>query len=94
MNLWLATALMLFGCVVHFLSVLMVLEDAGQHLKPWAYLKLHPYRALFMACTSFIALLVVDEIEMLNPLTAVLVGYTCQDQADRIRQRANARMNQ
>lgn len=94
MNLYLATGLMLFGCVVHFLSVLMALEDAGDHVTPLSYLRQHPYRAAFMVCVSFIALLIANELDQLTQLTAILIGYTCQDQADRVRQRANARMNQ
>ncbi len=94
MNLYLATALMLFGCVVHFVETLAVLEEAGEHLTPWAYLKQHPYRALSMVLTAFILLLVINAAGELSKVAAVLIGYTCQNAADRIRQRANARMNQ
>lgn len=89
MNLYLATLCMLFGVLVHFLSVLMALEDAGTTTSPVAYLKLHPYRAGFMVCISFLALLGAQAVGELNILSAVMVGYLCQDQADRLRQRAN-----
>lgn len=92
MNIYLATALMLFGVGVHFLSVLASLEDAGTPISPLAYLKLHPFRAALMVCASFIVLLVVNELHQLTQITAVLVGYTCQDANDRLRQRANSRI--
>lgn len=91
MNLYLATALMLFGVGVHFLSVLASLEDEGKVFTPWGYLRLHPYRAALMVCASFILLLIVNEMQQLTQITAVLIGYTCQDANDRLRQRANAR---
>ena len=93
MNLYLATALMMFGVGVHFLTVLASLEDAGQTFTPWGYLKLHPYRAALLVCASFILLLVVNEMNQLTQITAVLIGYTCQDANDRLRRNANVRMN-
>lgn len=91
MNIYLATALMLFGVLVHFLSVLMALEDAGTRIGALDYLRAHPYRAAFMVCISFVSLLIANELGQLTQLTAVLIGYACQDQADRVRQRANAK---
>lgn len=94
MNLYLATALMLFGVVVHFVEALALLEEAGQHLTPLAYLRQHPYRSLAMVLTAFILLMILNAAGELTKTAAVLVGYTCQSAADRIRQRANARMTQ
>lgn len=92
MNLYLAIACMLFGIVIHFLIVLTAAEDAGQKLTPVGYLREHPYRAALMVCASLVAVLIANELHQLTPLTAVLIGVACQDQADRIRQRANSRI--
>lgn len=94
MNLYLATALMLFGCIVHFVEALALLEEAGERLTPLGYLRQHPYRALSMVLTAFILLFMLNAAGELTKVAAVLVGYTCQGAADRVRQRANARMNQ
>jgi hypothetical protein len=93
MNLYIATALMLFGVGVHFLSVLADLEESGQSMTPWGYLRQHPYRAALMVCASFILLLVANELHQVTQLTAVLIGFTCQEANDRLRRSANAKLS-
>lgn len=89
MTIYLATLWMLFGVAVHFLTVLASLEDAGTPISPLAYLKLHPYRAALMVSASFMLLIIVNEMHQLTQVTALLLGYTCQEANDRLRQRAN-----
>src|SRR3954471_15361175 len=85
MNLYLATALMLFGICAHFLTVLSELEEAGTSMTPLAYLKQHPYRAASMAVCAFILLLAANAAGELTHLSAVLIGFSCQTAADQLR---------
>ena len=93
MNLYLATACLLFGCLAHFLTVLAALEDAGTNITPSKYLAAHPYRAASLVVCAFILMLAANAAGQLTPLAAVLMGFTCQAAADSLRARASAQMN-
>lgn len=93
MNLYLATALLIFGCLAHFLTVLAALEESGANITPLAYLKSHPYRAASMVVCAFVLMLAANAAGELTNLSAVLIGFTCQSAADSLRARASARMN-
>lgn len=94
MNIYVATGLLLFGVVCHFLQTLAALEDAGNGMSALAYIKSHPYRAASMVTAAFVLMLVTRELGQLTNVTAVLIGYSCQSAADTLRARANARLNQ
>lgn len=93
MNLYLATAWLLFGVLAHFLIVLSALEETGAKIKPLDYLKSHPYRAASMVVCSFILMLFANAAHELTNLAAVLIGFSCQASADSLRARASARLN-
>jgi hypothetical protein len=93
MNLYLATAWLVFGCLAHFLTVLAALEDAGTNITPLAYLRTHPYRAASMVMCAFILMLAANAAGQLTDLAAVLIGFSCQAAADSLRARASAQMN-
>lgn len=93
MNLYLATALLIVGCLTHFLLVLAALEDAGTNITPLEYLRRHPYRAASMVMCAFILMLAANAAGELTNLSAILIGFSCQGAADSLRARASARMN-
>jgi hypothetical protein len=90
-GLGLASALMFLGTVVHFVLTLADLEDKGQHYTPYGYLKLHPWRALSLVMCAWLALYVSFAMGECTRVAAVLIGFSCQTAADRLRARANAK---
>jgi hypothetical protein len=93
-NLWLATALMVVGVVVHFVQKMAELEDAGQIFTPLGYLRLHPWRAAALVTSAWGLLWVCFATGELSRVTAFLIGYSCQAAADVLRARANAKASQ
>lgn len=92
MNLYIASGLMLVGVAAHFVSKLSALEEAGTSPKPLDYLRTHPWRILNMLIACEILLLLFNELNQLNYVTALLTGYTCQSASENLRRRAENRM--
>lgn len=88
-----ASGLMFLGIVVHFVLVMRDLEDKGQHYTPLGYLRLHPWRAASMILCAWLLLYVCFAMGECTRVTAVLIGFSCQTAADRLRAQANARAN-
>src|SRR5262245_52676234 len=92
-SLLFATGLMFLGVAVHFAVVMAGLEDAGERYTPFGYLRLHPWRAVSMVLCAWLLLWVCHELGELTRVTAVLIGFTCQTAADRLRTVAISRTN-
>jgi hypothetical protein len=92
-DLLFATGLMFLGVVVHFVVVMAGLEDAGERYTPLGYLRLHPWRAVSMVLSAWLLLWMCHELGELTRVTAVLIGFSCQSAADRLRTAAISRTN-
>ncbi len=86
---WLASALMGLGIVVQFVVKMASLEDAGEHYSPLSYLRLHPWRAAALVLTAWLALYVCFAMGEVTKVTAVLIGFGCEQANDWLRARAN-----
>jgi hypothetical protein len=94
LSMLLASALMFLGVIAQFIQKMAELEDAGQGMTPWAYLRAHPYRAASMVMASEILLFVWQAMGELSVVSSILTGYACQSAAETLRARANSRINQ
>lgn len=92
MSYYIALGLMLVGVFGHFVAKLSALEEEGQTPKPGDYLRSHPWRLLNMLIACSILLLLFQELDQLNAVTAILTGYTCQSASDNLRKRAENRI--
>jgi hypothetical protein len=90
-NFAFGSALMLAGIIVSFVVKMAILEDAGQHYTPVGYLRLHPWRSLALVLTTWALLYVFHEMGELTRVSAVLLGFTCEQSNDTLRALANKR---
>lgn len=88
-----ASALMLLGVVVQFVVKMATLEDAGEHYTPLGYLRLHPWRGAALVLTGWLMLWVCHEMGEVTRVTAVLIGFGCEQANDWLRAMANKRAN-
>lgn len=92
-DLLLGSGLMLLGVVAQFVLKMAAFEDAGEHYTPYGYLRIHPWRAAALIITAWIALYVTHEMGELTRVTAVLIGFGCEQANDWLRALANKRAN-
>jgi hypothetical protein len=93
-HLFICLGLILIGVGFNLLVKLATLEEQGRIISPWAYVSQHPYRSLLLAVSAVLTALLLYFVDQLNFATAVLIGVAADMAADKMRQRAEARLSE
>lgn len=92
-NLWICTGLVLFGILFHFVVKLGELEVSGKIVTPWGYWREHPYTSLTVLMAAYLFMALQYSLGELSYSAAVLTGVACNSIGDKLRARANARLD-
>jgi hypothetical protein len=90
--LFICLALILTGVLVNFLVKLTILEEQGTRITPWAYVTQHPYRSISLAVSSIMLALLLYFAGRLTYELALLIGFTADMAADRMRAAAERQL--
>jgi hypothetical protein len=80
------------GMVVHYSAKLRELEEMGQPVSPGDYLKKNPWTAVNVVLGAYGLFLLQWYTGEGVPIAAFLTGVACNAAGDKLRARANAKM--
>jgi hypothetical protein len=86
-------ALILAGVAVNFLVKLTTLEEQGMRVTPWAYVSEYPYRSISLAVSAIMLALLLHFAGRLTFELALMIGFTADMAADRMRATADRRLS-
>lgn len=93
LNLWICTGLVAFGILFHFVAKLGELEAAGSIVTPWSYWRNHPYTSISVVMAAYLVMALQYALNELSYSAALLTGIACNSLGDKLRARANARID-
>lgn len=82
------------GLIFHFLIKLYELQKQGDFVTPWAYWRRNPYESLIVIFGVVIMLLLGWVTGQLTFGAAILTGVTANSIGDKLRARANAKLDE